>query len=469
METLESFTAVVARRAEAMRPRNAAEMQDLILRAAVALAVATAAARRLLHLLLTRGEKAKRKKTVVIGAGFAGAALARELGEARDVRVLDAKEYFEFVPGTPAALAGNAPLRRISRGNRFAEKRERTLTVPYARILPKSVEFTCVGDAEIKVYEDRVEVDGARIEYDELVIASGSSYGCASLKATPGSERARTRSGRMEEIAEARAMMEGGKTVVIVGGGAVGVELAGELGARAKALGSGARVILIHNGRRLLDNMPEAVAAHAAQALVRYGVSVYLGQTYNRFGTTFVGRMNANVIQADRVVECVGGKPNTDYLRRANDEEETINIPLDALGRVRVDEGTRQVIGYDNVYAVGDCACKLPDQSLASYAHWEAEYVAHRIACDGDGRRLARLGKYSVPPRIVAVSLGPRDGVVSWGDTVIAKGILAAAIKALVQFWFIRFLPAPYALMKRLPSLKNRPPASVILRRPLAN
>ena len=273
----------------------------------------------------------------------------------------------------------------------------------------------------------------------------------------------------MEEIAEARAMMDGGKTVVIVGGGAVGVEVAGELGARAKALGSGARVILIHKGRRLLDTMPEAVAAHAAKALVRCGVSVYLGQTYNRFGTTFVGRMNANVIQADRVIECVGGKPNTEYLRRASDDDETMNIPLDALGRVRVDEGTRHVIGYENVYAIGDCACKLPDQSLASYAHWEAEYVAHRIACDGDERRLARLGKYRVPPRIVAVSLGPRDGVVSWGDTVIATGIFAAAIKALVQFWFIRFLPAPYALMRRLPSLQREPPASVIFQRPLAN
>ena len=429
--------------------------------AAAAAAAATVLARRL------ASSESTRKKTVVLGAGFAGCELARDLASSRDVRVLDVKEYFEYVPATPAALAGNAPLRRISNSNRFASKRERSLTVPYKKILPRSVGFTCVQSGEIKVCEDHVVADGERIDYDELVVATGSRYGNAALKARPGSERARTRSGRREQIAEARAMLEGGKTVVIVGGGAVGVELASELGARAKELNTGAKVLLLHNGQRLLDGMPKAVAQYAADVLVRQGVSVYLGQTYNRIGTTFVGRMNENVIKSDHYVMCVGSKPNTEYLKQTGvEDEEAINVPLDALGRVRIDEGTRQVIGYDNVYAVGDCACKLPDQSLASYAHWEAEYVAKRIACDGDERKLRQLGLYAVPPRIVAVSLGPRDGVVSWGDAVVARGIFAAMIKCLVQFWFVRFLPAPYAIMKRLPSLKNKPPASVILLAP---
>ena len=441
--------------------RRAMENPTMSMAAAAAAAAATVLARRL------ASSESTRKKTVVLGAGFAGCELARDLASSRDVRVLDVKEYFEYVPATPAALAGNAPLRRISNSNRFASKRERSLTVPYKKILPRSVGFTCVQSGEIKVCEDHVVADGERIDYDELVVATGSRYGNAALKARPGSERARTRSGRREQIAEARAMLEGGKTVVIVGGGAVGVELASELGARAKELNTGAKVLLLHNGQRLLDGMPKAVAQYAADVLVRQGVSVYLGQTYNRIGTTFVGRMNENVIKSDHYVMCVGSKPNTEYLKQTGvEDEEAINVPLDALGRVRIDEGTRQVIGYDNVYAVGDCACKLPDQSLASYAHWEAEYVAKRIACDGDERKLRQLGLYAVPPRIVAVSLGPRDGVVSWGDAVVARGIFAAMIKCLVQFWFVRFLPAPYAIMKRLPSLKNKPPASVILLAP---
>jgi hypothetical protein len=39
----------------------------------------------------------------------------------------------------------------------------------------------------------------------------------------------------------------------------------------------------------------------------------------------------------------------------------------------------------------------------------------------------------------------------------------------LIQFWFIRFLPAPYSIMKRFPRMRVKPPASVILRKPLAN
>ena len=93
-------------------------------------------------------------------------------------------------------------------------------------------------------------------------------------------------------------------------------------------------------------------------------------------------------------------KPNTDFLRvkgsrfvdsqdyedgegSVDEDDDALQMPLDIIGRISVDDGTRQVIGLDDVYAVGDCACKLPDQMLASYAHWEAEYVAKRLLCEG--------------------------------------------------------------------------------------
>ena len=286
-------------------------------------------------------------------------------------------------------------------------------------------------------------------------------------------------------MARVRETMDEGKSIVVVGGGVVGVELACELAERQKKRGGGT-VNLLHSGPRLLDTLPEFVSEYASKALVSRGVRVYVGQTYDREGDSFIGVMNKNVIQGDRVAWCVGAKPNTDFLRvkgsrfvdsqdyedgegSVDEDDDALHVPLDIIGRVRVDDGTRQVIGLDDVYAVGDCACKLPDQMLASYAHWEAEYVAKRLLCEGDENKLRRLGPYRLPPRLMAISLGPFDGVVLWGDRVVLRGWFAACLKARVQFWFIRFLPAPYAVAKRLPSLRTKPPASLILRRPLAN
>lgn len=51
------------------------------------------------------------------------------------------------------------------------------------------------------------------------------------------------------------------------------------------------------------------------------------------------------------------------------------------------------------------------------------------------------------------VSLGPWDGVFTYDDRVLATGIAAALIKAITEFWFVRLLPIPYAVLRLLPRL----------------
>ena len=477
--------AVVVDRAKASASAAATSMSPggLALALALVAAAAAAAAR-------FRGEnrRASAKRTVILGGGFAGSQIARDLRGKRRVTVVETKSYFEFVPGTPSAAAGAAPLRAATRFNLRANLRARRLLVPLTKVLGRgvAVERVRAGEAVRVTSEKTVRVgEGRTLEYDELVVAVGSEYP-SGLKAScdPNEEDAEI-GARAREMARVRETMDEGKSIVVVGGGVVGVELACELAERQKKRGGGT-VNLLHSGPRLLDTLPEFVSEYASKALVSRGVRVYVGQTYDREGDSFIGAMNKNVIEGDRVAWCVGAKPNTDFLRvkgsrfvdsqdyedgegSVDEDDDALHVPLDIIGRVRVDDGTRQVIGLDDVYAVGDCACKLPDQMLASYAHWEAEYVAKRLLCEGDENKLRRLGPYRLPPRLMAISLGPFDGVVLWGDRVVLRGWFAACLKALVQFWFIRFLPAPYAVAKRLPSLRTKPPTSLILRRPLAN
>lgn len=410
-----------------------------------------------------------RRKVIVLGAGFAGVQAAIDLRAHCDVEVIDGKEYFEFVPGTLAALAGARPMSMSTFADDAATRAQRAIMVPYAQIFKdKRVKFTCTRGREIDVRDDCVIIRGerssmedVRLAYDELIVATGSVY--AGVIKSSGVGREMTMQGRMDAYAEARAsIVRGNTTTIIVGGGVVGVELAAELAARATKANNGSSVVLLHAGERLLDMLPDHIGSYVTKALIKSGVKVYVGQKYERDGeNAFIGVANKNVIRGDYVLMAIGSKPATEFLKRATDdvgENATLDVPLDQLGRIRIDPSTRRVIGVESrVYAVGDVASKPPEHMLASYAHWEAEYVATRIKYHGNAKALAKLGAYVPPPRLMAISLGSFDGVMVWGDRVVATGIVAAMFKALVQFWFIRFLPAPYGVMKMLPHMRCAP------------
>jgi len=114
------------------------------------------------------------------------------------------------------------------------------------------------------------------------------------------------------------------------------------------------------------------------------------------------------------------------------------------------------------VFAVGDVAAKPDAQRLASYAHFEGEYVAKFILSDV---HQTHLGPYAPPPRMVALSLGPRDGAFVY-DTLhvsLFPGFLVPVLKTVIELWFIRLMPMPYAILRLLPGdhaarLWSKPP-----------
>ena len=55
------------------------------------------------------------------------------------------------------------------------------------------------------------------------------------------------------------------------------------------------------------------------------------------------------------------------------------------------------------------------------------------------------------PPRLVAVSLGRRDGFFEYDGVPLAVGRAVPLLKRVIEAWFIRLLPAPYPLLKWLP------------------
>ena len=63
---------------------------------------------------------------------------------------------------------------------------------------------------------------------------------------------------------------------------------------------------------------------------------------------------------------------------------------------------------------------------------------------------------FVAPPRLCAISLGKWDGLVVLGRWVAVRGVLAAVCKALIEWYFVNFLPLPYWVLKRLPFKQPR-------------
>ena len=186
----------------------------------------------------------------------------------------------------------------------------------------------------------------------------------------------------------------------------------------------------------------------------------------------------ASDLRADVVFDCRGVRPNT---RQSYAKKGLLGLPAGVEGRagwLRVDERFRLVTRtYDAaamadpataeppatssslVYAgrcfcIGDAAEKDRMERTAANAHAEGEYVALEIR-----RAVAQKPPqpaYVSPPRLCAISLGRRDGIVVLGRWVALRGLLAAACKLFVQWYFVHFLPLPYWLLRRLPFKERR-------------
>jgi NADH:ubiquinone reductase (H+-translocating) len=331
----------------------------------------------------------QRPRVVVVGAGFGGLACARELGgTAVLVTIIDRRNYHLFVPLlyqvataalSPADIA--RPIRRI--------------LGRYDNIDVVLGEVTAVDTAARSV---RLH-DGNVIPYDRLVVATGSEYsyfGHAEWAAhAPGPltlEDARRVRGRLltsferAETSHDPATREALMTIVIVGGGPTGVEMAGavaELTRHALARDfrridpRRARIVLIEAGARILAGFPASLSDYARTALTRLGVTVITNaavEAIDERGVTVAGRRT----EAGTVIWGAGVK--------ASPAGHWLGIELDRAGRIPVNPDL-SVRGLDGVYCVGDTALTTGEDgaalpALAQVAAQQGKFLGRALAAN---------------------------------------------------------------------------------------
>jgi selenide,water dikinase len=136
--------------------------------------------------------------------------------------------------------------------------------------------------------------------------------------------------------------------VVLVGGGAAGVELAFTLEARLRGAGVPAAFTLLADSEALLPGSAARLARAAAAEAARRGIRLRLGARVARVETgcvRLVGEADAEA--ADLVLWATGAAP-TALLA-------DVAAPKDAQGFLRVRD-TFQCLGADDLFAAGDCA-----------------------------------------------------------------------------------------------------------------
>ena len=142
--------------------------------------------------------------------------------------------------------------------------------------------------------------------------------------------------------------IESSESVLIIGGGPTGVELAAEIAVDYP----GKKVTLIHRGPRLLEFMGEKASKKCLDWLTSKKVDVLLQQSVDLGSLSNAEKVyrtsGGETVIADCHFVCVGKPLSSSWLH-----DTILKESLDSKGRIMVENDLR-VKGYNNIFAIGD-------------------------------------------------------------------------------------------------------------------
>ncbi|PYR92799.1 MAG: NAD(P)/FAD-dependent oxidoreductase [Acidobacteria bacterium] len=372
-------------------------------------------------------------RVVVLGGGFSGVAAVRHLERLLrrrtdvEITLVSRENFFVLTPLLFEACSGRLELRHCAQPIRAALRRARFIeatveSVDVERQLVRTVSF------EDTAYD---------LSYDHLVVALGAS---TNDRLIPGSSNALTfktvadalvlRNRLIDCFERADAAADGAQrreclSVVMIGGGLVGVELVGELTAfaddvlrfypRIRRDEVGFR--LFEAGPRILPEIDAKLAVTAARVLQRRGVDIQVSTAVQSIEAGRV-RLQNDTVEAGIIVLAAGIVPSS--------VASAMPVLHDQRGRIAVD-ATMRSRSHPQIWALGDCAAipgpdGRPYPALAQHAVREGRHLANNLAAALDARApssfmfrqlgtMASLGHTRAVARVFGLRL---TGFVAW-------------------------------------------------------
>jgi NADH:ubiquinone reductase (H+-translocating) len=376
-------------------------------------------------------------RIVILGGGFGGVASARHLERALrghtdvEITLVSRENFFVITPLLFEACSGRLELRHCAQPIRAALRA--------ARFVEATIEGVNVDRQIVRA----VAADGATydLRYDHLVIALGAS---TNEQMIPGSSNAFTfktmadalvlRNRLIEQFERADAASEPTTrrrclTVIVIGGGLVGIELLGELSAFAddvlrfypRLQRDEIRFVLFEAGARVLPEIDAELAVVAARVLQRRGADIRISTPVLAIEAGRV-RVANEIIDAGTIVLAAGIVPSA--------IAGAIPIEHDQRHRIAVD-GTMRSRSHSNVWALGDCAAiPGPDgrtyPALAQHTVREARHLARNIQ--------AVLNGHAPTPFVFR----PLGTMASLGHTRAVARVFGFRLTGFVAWWMRR-------------------------------
>lgn len=286
------------------------------------------------------------------------------------------------------------------------------IILPYDNLLKSG---NVVRGRAVSICQSEVTLDsGTSCPADLIVIATGSSY------AAPFKPSGDSIADFLQASKEVIARLAKANSVVIVGAGAVGTELAGEIASAQP----GKLITLIASDDALFPMYPIKFGAQLKRKLEGLGVTVILGQRaqdLRHLDRPYEGSVtltDGRVIAADLVFPVIGSKPQTSLVQCLP------GVTSGSEGRVRTDKWLRPS-DYPNVFVAGDIADVGDGMTIVATTR-QNPWLIKTLKKVSEGSAVENLKPYSPWKKApILVPLGPMIGN-SWlfatvGDWITRK------------------------------------------------
>ena len=296
-----------------------------------------------------------KKRIVVVGCGFGGLQFVKNLKKGQfDIIIVDKVNHHQFPPLFYQVAASQIEPSTVSFPIRKIFQKRRDVRIRLATVLTVNKE------------QNYIDTTVGKFNYDYLVISTGTNtnfYGnnnveenALGLKSTYQSINVRNEILHNFEKLLYTENKDGLYNIVIVGGGATGVELAGAFAEMTREIlpmdypnidKEKVKVYLLEGGNSILANMSTYAQVYSQQQLQKMGVIVKTSTIVKDYNGEVVTLNNGEEILSRNVIwsagvigNTIGGIPEENVLRN---------------GRIKVDR-LNKVEGFSNVYAIGDVA-----------------------------------------------------------------------------------------------------------------
>jgi NADH dehydrogenase len=365
---------------------------------------------------------------IIAGGGFGGFYAARTLSRvlpphSAQVRLVTEDNFMLYTPLLPGAAAGTLEPRHVVVPLR--EELDSSIHLRLGKITGASPERNVIRVRSLDGSEEE-------LRYDQLIVAVGSvsrtlpipglaEHGKA-LKSLPEAIELRNHVIRTLEIAET---LEDGDarreylTYVFVGAGYAGLEGLAELQDFAadvmdlypRCRVTGLRWILVEASERVMPEIGAKLADFAVRELRFRGIEIRTRTTLDAVSEKTATLSDGEVVPTRTLVWTAGVKPHPVVAR--------LGLPLDDKGRIDTDSRL-QVSGFENVWAIGDCAAVpdparkgMPCPPTAQHAIRQGRVVGRNVANAIGGVGHAR--RFTYKTKGVFVDMGRRKAVATTG------------------------------------------------------